>query len=67
MTLDCHHALVLKIKFQDNKHNVVYNIQCPGCDVSYIGECGRRITERVKGHQGRDKNSHVLKHAKKEH
>ena len=38
------------------------------CLDDYIGESARRIIERVKGHTGRDTNSHVLKHSsKKEH
>ena len=38
------------------------------CLDDYIGESTRRIIERVKGHTGRDTNSHVLKHrSKKEH
>ena len=45
-----------------HQHNVVYEIECPDCEVFYIGESGRRIEERFKDHNGRDKNSHVLKH-----
>ena len=33
------------------------------CNDNYIGEAKRRIFERVKDHNGRDFNSHLLKHA----
>jgi len=48
---------------QEHLHNVVYEISCPDCDQNYIGETERRIEERVKDHVGRDRNSHVGKHA----
>ena len=34
----------------------------PDCDSFYIGESGRRLEERFKYQNGRDKNSHMLKH-----
>ena len=39
--------------------------QCPqpDCTSTYIGETARRLEERVKDHCGRDRNSHLLKHA----
>ena len=46
-----------------HEHNLVYKVDCPDCDVSYIGESGRRLKERVMDHAGRDKNLHVLKHS----
>ena len=38
---------------------------CPeeSCDCSYIGEVGRRISERVIDHSGRDNKSHLVKHS----
>ena len=38
--------------------------KCPesDCDDFYIGEIGRRISERIIYHNKRDKNSHPLKH-----
>ena len=36
-------------------HNVVYEIECPDCESLYIGESGRRLEERFKDHNGRDK------------
>ena len=38
-------------------------VKCPDCPATYIGEAGRRLEERAEDHGGRDKNSHVLKHA----
>ena len=46
-----------------HEHNLVYKINWPDCDVSYIGESGRRLGERIIDHAGRDKNSHVIKHS----
>ena len=50
-----------------NKHGVIYKVKCANenCDEFYIGETGRRLWERVKDHNGRDHNSHVLQHASK--
>ena len=38
------------------KNTVVYRVDCPDCDCIYI-------EERVLGHAGRDRNSHVYKHS----
>ena len=32
------------------------------CNATYIRETARRLNERSKDHQGRDEESHVLKH-----
>ena len=52
-----------KIK-HDHHHYVTYYIKCPveTCREDYIGETGRRLSERLIDHSGSDKNSHVLKH-----
>ena len=52
-----------KIK-QDHQHDVTYYVKCPEetCREDYIGETGRRLSEPVISHSGRDKNSHILKH-----
>ena len=54
-----------KTDFQ-HKNNVVYHSKCPseGCHENYIGETNRRIVERIQDHNNRDKNSHLLKHAR---
>ena len=54
-----------KTDFQ-HKNNVVYHNKCPseGCHENYIGETNRRIVERIQDHNNRDKNSHLLKHAR---
>ena len=53
-----------KNKF-DNEHDIVYHVKCPSdlCNENYVGECGRRIIERIKDHSGRDNKSHMLKHS----
>ena len=52
-----------KAKFE-HRHDVIYLGACPetACNDNYIGEAKRRIFERVKNHNGRDFNSHLLKH-----
>ena len=63
--LSSHFNLKDPIK-KEHLHNVVYEIECPDCDMRYIGETGRRIHERFKEHAGRDHNSHFLKHTLEE-
>ena len=48
--------------FKDN-HDVVYRSVCAiaDCNADYIGECARRLNERVKDHNGRDRNSYMVK------
>ena len=58
-----------RTKFE-HQPGIIYQVKCSAeiCLDDYIGESARRIIERVKGHTGRDTNSHVLKHSsKKEH
>ena len=47
-----------------HNHDTVYYNECPEeqCDKNYIGETGRRISERIIDHAGRDSNSYVYKH-----
>ena len=54
-----------KTDFQ-HKNNVVYHSKRPsqGYRENYIGETNRRIVERIQDHNNRDKNSHLLKHAR---
>ena len=47
-----------------HQHNVVYEATCPECPATYIGETGRRISERITEHASKDKNSHLLRHSK---
>ena len=44
----------------DHGHDLVYHFKCPeeSCTDDHIGESGRRVIERVKDHNGRDKSSH---------
>ena len=50
---------------REHQQNVVYRASCPNenCQETYIGETQRRISERVKDHQGRDHNSNIHTHA----
>ena len=49
----------------DHQHDMVYYVDCPNetCRKNYIGESGRRISERIKDHNGRDLKSHILRHS----
>ena len=58
-----------KVNFE-HKYDLVYHGKCPAnnCNDGYVGETGRHISERIMDHNGRDINSHLLKHSiKKEH
>ena len=50
---------------KEHQHDLIYSVKCPDdtCNVSYNGEIGRRLAERVKDHSGRDKDSHMYKHS----
>ena len=45
----------------EHRHDVVYYADCPNekCRENYIGESGRRISEIIKDHNGRDLKSHI--------
>ena len=47
-----------------HNHYIVYYNECSEeqCNKNYIGETGRRISERIIDHAGRDSNSYVYKH-----
>ena len=47
-----------------HNHYIVYYNECSEeqCNKNYIGETGRRISERIIDHAGRDSNSCVYKH-----
>ena len=49
---------------KEHKHDTVYKFTCleNSCDATYIGESGRRLEERIVGHNGRDNKSHIAKH-----
>ena len=56
----------LKIKKNEkHKHDLIYYTKCPdaSCTEDYFGETGRRIIARVADHAGKNKQSHLLKHA----
>ena len=47
-----------------HNHDIVYYNECPEeqCNENYIGETGRRISERITDHAGRDFKSYIYKH-----
>ena len=62
--------LVTKFQIKDltknqHEHDLIYYSKCPetNCDKDYLSETGRRLIERAADHCGKDKQSHLLKHA----
>ena len=58
--------LQIKGKTKDqHQHDFVYYSKCPEptCNEDCLGETGRRIIERSADHCGKDKQSHLLRHA----
>ena len=53
-----------KIDFEHN-YDLSYHGKCPEptCIDDYVGESARRITERIKDHNGRDHTSQVCNHS----
>ena len=49
----------------EEQHDIVYYSFCSAenCNENYIGESARRLDERMKDHNGRDRNSHLFKHS----
>ena len=49
----------------EHKHDIIYLATCPedNCSENYIGKSGRRISERIIDHNGKDKKSHIFKHS----
>ena len=48
-----------------HEHGLIYYSKCPkqNCNQDHLGETGRIIIERTADHCGKDKQSHLLKHA----
>ena len=48
-----------------HKHDLVYYAKCPdqSCNQDYLGKTGCRIIEWTADHKGKDKHSHLFKHA----
>ena len=48
------------------KHDVIYRpvYATENYNEGYVGECTRRSYKRVKGHNGHDHSSHLVKHAR---
>jgi hypothetical protein len=51
----------------DQKSNVVYKIPCKSCPMSYIGETGRRLVDRVYEHKQALRKMDIDKSALAEH
>ena len=49
----------------EHQNDAVYYADCLNekCRENYISESGRRISERIKDHNGRDLKSHILRHS----
>ena len=49
----------------EEQHDIVYHSFCSAenCNENYIGESARRLDERMKDHNGRDRNFHLFKHS----
>ena len=49
----------------NHNHDIIYQSRCPkiGCNDHYLGETGRRISEKGLDHAGRDQNSYLFKHS----
>ena len=45
---------------KEHKHDLICKAQCPSpnCDETYIGEIGRKFSERITDHSGRDDNTY---------
>ena len=72
VTKTAYSAMRLKDKFniktktvKEHRQNITYYVECPeeNCNENYVGETGRRLSERVIDHNGRDKNSHIFKYS----
>ena len=49
----------------EHQHNVVYHTECPNrkCKSHYTGQTKCRVGKRASQHNGKDKKSHLFKHA----
>ena len=49
----------------EEQHDIAYHSICSAenCNENYIGESARRLDERMKDHNGRDRDSHLFKHS----
>ena len=49
----------------EERHDIACQSFCSAenCNENYIGESTRRLDEKMKDHNGRDRNSHLFKHS----
>ena len=52
-------------RLNKHQHDITYCVECPeeNCNENYLGETGRRLSERVIFHNCWDKNTHIFKHS----
>ena len=50
---------------KQHQHDITSYVECPeeNCNENYVGERGRRLSERVVDHNSRNKNFHIFKHS----
>ena len=46
-----------------NINVILFTMENPECDESYVGETGRRLQDRVDEHSGKDRKSNILRHS----
>ena len=49
----------------EEQHDIVYQSFCSAenCNENYIGESARWLDEKMRDHNGRNRNSHLFKHS----
>ena len=72
VTKSAYSAMRLKDKFniktktvKEHQHDITFYVECTGenCNENYVGEAGRRLSEKVIDYNCREKTSHIFKHS----
>ena len=52
-------------KEDQHEHDLIYYSKCPepNCNENYLGQTWRRKTDRIAYHCGKNRQSHLLRHA----
>ena len=54
----------IKDKIKDeHKHDLAYDVKCPECDESFVGQAGRVLQDWVDENLGKDSKSNILRHS----